>query len=50
MSAVRIEADYLLETPFDPQQVAEAMAGAGIPLADHARRHRALARALEAAA
>ena len=27
MSAVRIEADYLLETSFDPQQVAEAMAG-----------------------
>ena len=27
MSVVRIEADYLLETPFDPQQVAEAMAG-----------------------
>ena len=27
MSVVRIEADYLLETPFDPQQVAETMAG-----------------------
>ena len=27
MSAVRIEADYLLETPFDPQRVAESMAG-----------------------
>jgi ribulose-bisphosphate carboxylase large chain len=27
MATVRIEADYLLETPFDPRQVAEAMAG-----------------------
>lgn len=27
MSVARIEADYLLETAFDPQQVAEAMAG-----------------------
>jgi ribulose-bisphosphate carboxylase large chain len=27
MSAVRIEADYLLETAFDPRQVADAMAG-----------------------
>jgi len=27
MNVVRIEADYLLETPFDPRHVAEAMAG-----------------------
>ena len=45
MPPVRIGADYLVETALDPHE-AWAAASAGGPLAECARRHPALARAL----